>query len=104
MASARPSKARRRRGLPARKRRKIRRGSPASAARLPPSWKLRSWTIRARASSRGRWAKTASSFFPGGWFRPNDIGYLDAEGFLYYLDRAKDRIQTVSGIVYPHVV
>jgi acyl-CoA synthetase (AMP-forming)/AMP-acid ligase II len=48
--------------------------------------------------------KTAASFFPGGWFRPNDIGYIDEEGFLYYLDRAKDRIETSAGIVYPHIV
>ena len=48
--------------------------------------------------------KTAASFFPGGWVRPNDIGYIDEDGFLYYLDRAKDRIETAGGIVYPHVV
>jgi len=48
--------------------------------------------------------KTAASFFAGGWFRPNEIGYLDEDGFLFYLDRAKDRIETASGIVYPHIV
>lgn len=48
--------------------------------------------------------KTAESFFPGGWFRPNDIGYIDEEGFLFYLDRAKDRISTERGVVYPHLV
>ena len=48
--------------------------------------------------------KTEEAFFPGGWFRPNDIGYIDGDGFLYYLDRAKDRILTASGVVYPHVV
>ena len=48
--------------------------------------------------------KSAAAFFPGGWFRPNDIGYIDDDGFLYYLDRAKDRIETAEGIVYPHIV
>jgi len=48
--------------------------------------------------------KTEESFFAGGWFRPNDIGYIDDDGFLYYLDRAKDRITTAAGVVYPHVV
>lgn len=63
--------------------------------------------VRSAMSTSQYWnlpERTAESFFPGGWFRPSDVGYIDDEGFLYYLDRAKDRIQTASGIVYPHVV
>jgi acyl-CoA synthetase (AMP-forming)/AMP-acid ligase II len=63
--------------------------------------------VRSAMSTSQYWNlpdKTKESFLPGGWFRPNDIGYLDEEGFLYYLDRAKDRIHTAAGIVYPHVV
>jgi acyl-coenzyme A synthetase/AMP-(fatty) acid ligase len=48
--------------------------------------------------------RTRSSYLPSGWFRPFDIGYLDEDGFLYYLDRAKDRILTAQGVVYPHRV
>ena len=48
--------------------------------------------------------KTTESFFGGGWFRPRDVGYLDAQGFLYFLDRAKDCIVTAQGTVYPHPV
>ena len=48
--------------------------------------------------------RTAEAYFPGDWFRPNDIGYIDEEGFLFYLDRSKDRISTEKGIVYPHLV
>ena len=48
--------------------------------------------------------KTAEAFFPGGWFRPFDIGYLDDSGYLYYVDRAADRISTAQGVVYPHLL
>jgi acyl-coenzyme A synthetase/AMP-(fatty) acid ligase len=48
--------------------------------------------------------RNAQSFFPGDWFRPFDVGYLDEDGFLYYSDRAGDRIVTASGTVYPHLV
>ncbi len=42
--------------------------------------------------------------FPGDWFRPSDIGYLDEDGFLYYSDRAGDTLSTAAGVVYPHLV
>jgi acyl-coenzyme A synthetase/AMP-(fatty) acid ligase len=48
--------------------------------------------------------RTAQAFFPGDWFRPYDIGYLDEDGFLYYLGRAADRITTAHGTVHPHLV
>jgi acyl-coenzyme A synthetase/AMP-(fatty) acid ligase len=63
--------------------------------------------VRSAMSASKYWnlpEKTEAAFFPGGWFRPSDIGYIDEAGFLYYLDRAKDRIQTNAGIVYPHMV
>ena len=48
--------------------------------------------------------RTAQSFFPDDWFRTYDIGYLDEDGFLYYLGRAVDRIITAHGTVHPHLV
>jgi len=63
--------------------------------------------VRSAMSSSTYWGlkeKTAEAFFPGDWFRPSDIGYIDDDGFLYYLDRAKDCITTAQGVVYPHVV
>jgi acyl-coenzyme A synthetase/AMP-(fatty) acid ligase len=48
--------------------------------------------------------RNEQSFFPGDWFRPYDVGYLDEDGFLYYSDRAGDRITTEHGTVYPHLV
>ncbi len=35
--------------------------------------------------------KTAEAF-PDGWYRTGDIGRMDAEGFLYVMDRVKDMI------------
>jgi acyl-CoA synthetase (AMP-forming)/AMP-acid ligase II len=63
--------------------------------------------VRSAMSTGAYWGypeKTDESFFPDGWFRPHDVGYIDQEGFLFYLDRAKDRITTPNGVVYPHMV
>jgi fatty-acyl-CoA synthase len=53
--------------------------------------------VRGPKVTHGYWQapeKTAASFF-GEWLRTGDIGYLDAEGFLYVTDRKKDMI--ISG-------
>ena len=53
--------------------------------------------LRGPRITKGYWKdpeKTARSFF-GDWFRTGDIGYLDADGFLFLTDRKKDMI--ISG-------
>ncbi|NDK92578.1 acyl--CoA ligase [Gordonia desulfuricans] len=63
--------------------------------------------VRTPMAAAGYWGlpeKTSAAFFPGGWFRAGDVGSMDADGRVHYLDRAKDMIQTEVGVVYPHVV
>jgi long-chain acyl-CoA synthetase len=53
--------------------------------------------------SRGYWNRpdaTEAATLPGGWFRSGDIGYLDADGYLYLVDRAKDMIIRAGENVY----
>jgi acyl-coenzyme A synthetase/AMP-(fatty) acid ligase len=72
--------------------------------------------VRSAMSTSGYWhdgntvldvemqTKTRDSFFAGDWFKTGDVGYLDNDGFLFYLDRDKDKICTAVGTVYPHVI
>jgi long-chain acyl-CoA synthetase len=52
---------------------------------------LRGPTIMSRGYFNRPDATEAASL-PGGWFRSGDIGYLDEDGYLYLVDRAKDMI------------
>lgn len=74
--------------------------------RKPPG-ELGEIAVRSAMSTSAYWGmpeRTAQAFLDGDWFRPDDIGYLDEDGFLYYVDRAVDSIATPNGTVYPHTV
>ncbi|MGH8822752.1 MAG: AMP-binding enzyme, partial [Rhodoferax sp.] len=53
---------------------------------------------------KGYWNQpeaTAAAIDVQGWFHTGDIGYLDADGFLFIADRLKDMIITGGENVYP---
>ncbi len=43
----------------------------------------------------------AEAFTPDGWFRTGDLARIDAEGFLYIVDRRKDMLISGGENVYP---
>ncbi len=72
-----------------------------------PSGAVGELVVRSPMSMSQYWEdpeRTQSAYLPGDWFRPADVGSMDEDGFFYYLDRAKDRIRTSRGVVYPHRV
>jgi acyl-CoA synthetase (AMP-forming)/AMP-acid ligase II len=77
-------------------------GRPAAAGEVGQVW------ASARLMTSGYWGQpelTAQTLV-GGWLCTGDVGYLDAHGYLYLVDRAKDMIVTglTSSNVYSRTV
>lgn len=70
--------------------------------------------IRSVCNFEGYWNNepaTKAAFFDNGYFRSGDLGYLDADGYLFIVDRKKDIIirggeniscQEVEAAIYEH--
>ena len=74
---------------------------------------LVSWWLGARMSCDGYWnnPEETALAFRDGMFRTGDVGYQDADGYFYILDRLKDMIVTggenvysgeVEAVIYEH--
>ena len=73
---------------------------------LPPDSRGELW-VRGLANMKGYLNKpveTAEVMRPDGWMRTNDIARMDADGYLYLLDRQKFMIITGAVNVFPATV
>ncbi|MCB2262252.1 MAG: long-chain fatty acid--CoA ligase [Candidatus Thiosymbion ectosymbiont of Robbea hypermnestra] len=62
--------------------------------------------VRGPNVMRGYWGlekQTRESFF-GDWFRTGDLGYRDADGYFFLVDRIKDLIISNGMNVYPRMI
>jgi acyl-coenzyme A synthetase/AMP-(fatty) acid ligase len=77
------------------------------AGRRAPAGCVGEIVVRSAMSGGRYWgdaALTGAALSDGQWFHSGDLGFLDAEGFLTYVDRSRDAISTSTGTVYPHEV
>ena len=53
----------------------------------------------------GYWEKDNSDvFYPGGWFKTGDIGFMNDQGFFKIVDRKKDMIKVSGFNVFPNEI
>jgi acyl-CoA synthetase (AMP-forming)/AMP-acid ligase II len=63
---------------------------------IVPRGEIGEFVYRSPSVMQGYYGKPDANreAFAGGWFHSGDLGYLDEEGFLYFVDRKKDMIKT----------
>jgi long-chain acyl-CoA synthetase len=68
----------------------------------PPQGRGEVWIKGPTVMNRGYWRRPDANeaAFTDGWFHTGDVGYLDEDGFLYLVDRAKDMIIRAGENVY----
>ncbi len=60
--------------------------------------------VRGETVTLGYWQRpeaTSQAFTSDGWLRTGDLGYFDADGYLYVIDRLKDMIISGGENIYP---
>jgi fatty-acyl-CoA synthase len=60
--------------------------------------------VRGETVTSGYWQRpeaTNQAFTADGWLRSGDLGYFDADGYLYVIDRLKDMIISGGENIYP---
>jgi acyl-CoA synthetase (AMP-forming)/AMP-acid ligase II len=70
----------------------------APDGRILPAGEVGEIVVRGPMVMQGYWQRpdeTAAVLSPDGWLRTGDIGFLDAEDYLFIVDRAKDMV--ISG-------
>ena len=62
--------------------------------------------VRGAVVMRGYWNRDQENVLAcrGGWFHTDDLGDMDAEGYVYIVDRAKDMIKSGGENVYSREV
>lgn len=77
--------------------------APETGEALPTGEPGEIWT-RSRQNMIGYWRNdeaTRATITPDGWLKTGDVGYFDADGYLYIHDRVKDMIISGGENIYP---
>jgi long-chain acyl-CoA synthetase len=60
--------------------------------------------VRGANVMKGYWKSAQNAFTSDGYFPTGDVGYMDADGYVYIVDRTKDMLLCGGFNVYPRVI